>query len=201
MTSEPLDSGNGRPRGATLGAATQGLGSGVDLVGANGRAETPESLGFRPHSCFACGQLNAAGIRLALNIEPSRCWTELALDRRFEGWEGIVHGGIVSAILDEVMVWSLIRHDSWGVTAKLEVQFRRPVEVGRRIRAEGWLTEIRRRTERTAGRLLDAETGEELATAHALYMVASEAKKRELKKRYLHAAATAHNATPGEVDA
>ena len=58
---------------------------------------------------------------------------------------GIAHGGIVCTILDEVMAWSLVAADNWGVTARLAVDFKRPVPVGRTIRAEGWVTEMRRR--------------------------------------------------------
>ena len=80
------------------------------------------------------------------------------LDRRFEGWEGIAHGGIVCTILDEVMAWALVAEDNWGVTARMSVDFRKPVPIGTPIRAEGWITRSRRRVVETAGRIVDAET-------------------------------------------
>jgi hypothetical protein len=58
------------------------------------------------------------------------------------------------------------------------------VLVGQAIRAEGWIVESKRRIQRTAGRIVEAETGLELATAEATYVAASEARKRELKARY-----------------
>jgi uncharacterized protein (TIGR00369 family) len=109
---------------------------------------------------------------------------ELTLPDRFEGWEGLIHGGIVSTILDEVMAWALVEQDSWGVTARMSVQFRRPVLVGQAIRAEGWVVDAKRRLQRAAGRIVDAESGLELASAEATYVAASDAKKRELKERY-----------------
>jgi uncharacterized protein (TIGR00369 family) len=139
---------------------------------------------IRPHHCFACGELNEIGLHLALKFETRRCHVELTIPDRFEGWEGLIHGGIVTTILDEVMAWALIEQDSWGVTARMSVQFHRPVLVGQAIRAEGWIVESKRRIQRTAGRILDAETGLELATAEATYVAASEARKRELKARY-----------------
>ncbi len=145
---------------------------------------TPETLGFRPHNCFACGELNVGGLHMELHLEPQRCWAELTLGDRFEGWEGIIHGGIITTLLDEVMAWSLIEADTWGVTARMDVQFRRPVVVGRAIRAEGWTTEVRRRLQRTAGQIVDVESGEVLATAEATYVAAPENRKRELKDRY-----------------
>ena len=143
-----------------------------------------EDFRIRPHNCFACGELNEIGLHLKLILEPERCWTELVMPRRFEGWEGIIHGGILCTILDEVMAWALVVHDNWGVTARLSIDFRQPVTVGQSIRAEGWITEAKRRIQVTAGRIVDAESGRELATAQATYVAASEARKRELKERY-----------------
>ena len=176
-------------------ASVSGAGAGVAAV--SGAAETAveaaavqtavlsyEDFRIRPHHCFACGELNEVGLHLRLNLEPGRCWTELALPRRFEGWEGIIHGGILSTILDEVMAWSLVSHDNWGVTARMSVAFRKPVTVGQAIRAEGWITESRRRIQVTAGRIVDAESGVELAVAEATYVAATDVRKRELKERY-----------------
>jgi uncharacterized protein (TIGR00369 family) len=143
-----------------------------------------EDFRIRPHNCFACGEMNEIGLHLRLNLEPSRCWTELVMPRRFEGWEGIIHGGILCTILDEVMAWALVVHDNWGVTARMAIDFRRPVSVGQSIRAEGWITEARRRIQVTAGRIVDSRTGDELAAAQATYVAATEARKRELKERY-----------------
>jgi acyl-CoA thioesterase FadM len=82
------------------------------------------------------------------------------------------------------MAWSLVANDNWGVTARMSVDFRKPVTVGQAIRAEGWITEDRRRIQVTAARLVDAATGVELAAAHATYVAASETRKRELKELY-----------------
>jgi acyl-coenzyme A thioesterase PaaI-like protein len=137
-----------------------------------------------PHNCFACGTLNEHGLHLELHVELRRSWCELALDRRFEGWDGIAHGGILCTLLDEVMAWALVGDDNWGLTARLSVDFHKPVEVGRAIRAEGWITGARRRIVDTAGRILDPATGVELASATAVYVAADEGRKRALRERY-----------------
>jgi uncharacterized protein (TIGR00369 family) len=139
---------------------------------------------FAPHNCFACGTLNSGGLGLALHVEPGRSWVSLALESRFEGWEGVIHGGILATILDEVMAWSLVGEDSWGVTARMAVEFRRPVHVGVPIRAEGRIARSRRRIVDTTGRIVEEATGEELATATGVYVAASPDRKRDLKARY-----------------
>lgn len=139
---------------------------------------------MRPHGCFACGELNVSGLHLELHADSGTCWAETALDERFMGWEGIAHGGVISAILDEVMAWALVDEDCWGVTARMTVEFHRPVQIGRRIRGEGRVVERRRRLIRTEGRLVDTGTGEVCATAEAVYVDAPRDRKEELKRRY-----------------
>ena len=159
--------------------------------------ETPTGrFEFEPHNCFACGSLNANGLQLDLHVEPGRCWTAFTLDRRFEGWEGIAHGGILCTILDEVMAWALVGEDNWGVTARMNVAFRRPVEVGRTVRAEGWITEARRRVVDTAARIVEADTGDELATATGVYVAASPERKRYLRERYAFRPAASESPVP-----
>jgi acyl-coenzyme A thioesterase PaaI-like protein len=155
--------------------------------GSEGRAtpgKVDRRFSFEPHNCFACGSLNTNGLQLDLHVDGERCWTTLSLPGRFQGWDGIAHGGIVCTILDEVMAWSLVDHDNWGLTARLSVTFKRPVPLDTPIRAEGWITESRRRLITTAGLVVDPATGTVLATAEATYVAAPEERKRELKERY-----------------
>jgi uncharacterized protein (TIGR00369 family) len=152
-----------------------------------------------PHNCFACGTLNAHGLQLELHAAGDRCWVELTLPERFEGWEGIAHGGIVATLLDEVMAWALIDHDQWGVTARMSIDFKRPVPVGRPIRAEGWVVSARRRLVEAEGVVLDALDGTELAHGTATYVGAPEARKDELKARYAFRVVD-ETATPEPVD-
>ena len=136
------------------------------------------------HRCFACGDLNAHGLHLVLHVAGDTCWTELELPADFQGWEGIAHGGIVATILDEVMAWALASADAWGYTARMAIEYRRPVPIGRPIRGEGRIVRQRRRLVTTAGRLLDPATGEVLATADGLYLAAPDAERAALKDRY-----------------
>lgn len=151
-----------------------------------------------PHGCFGCGTLNVHGLRLALHTGGDRCWTELTLPERFEGWEGIAHGGVLCTILDEVMAWAVVDHDLWGVTARLSVDFRRPVPIGRPLRAEGRVAAVRRRLVDTEGTIHDLADGTLLARAQATFVAAPEERKQALKERYGFALVPE---APGTVDA
>ena len=139
---------------------------------------------FEPHRCFACGELNEHGLRLQLHATNDGCWAELTLDPRFQGWESVAHGGIVTTLLDEVMAWSVIGRDTWGFTARLNISFRKPVPIGVPIRAEGWVVEDRRRTFRTAGRVIDVATGTVLAEGEGTFVAAPPEQLALLKSRY-----------------
>jgi acyl-coenzyme A thioesterase PaaI-like protein len=139
---------------------------------------------IEPHHCFACGTLNETGMQLELHVERGRSWVELTFEPRFQGWDGIAHGGILCTILDEVMAWALVGEDNWGLTARLDVDFKRAVDVGQAIRADGWITRSRRRIVDTAGQIVDARNGTVLATATGVYLAAGDQRKAELRKRY-----------------
>lgn len=156
---------------------------------------------FEPHRCFACGELNEHGLHLAIHADATGCWTELALDARFQGWEDVAHGGIVSTILDEVMAWAVIGRGVLGVTARMTVDFRRPVPVGRALRAEGEVASASRRLFRTLGRIVDAESGALLATSEGVYMAAPPDRLAELQARYRLRPVDDTPEAPGVVDA
>jgi acyl-coenzyme A thioesterase PaaI-like protein len=152
--------------------------------GPNDDALPEVTIEVEPHNCFACGELNEHGLHLELHVDGDRCWTALSIPTRFQGWDDIAHGGIVCTILDEVMAWSLAATDNWGLTARMSVEFRKPVPLGRPIRGEGWISANRRRLIETGGRLTDVQSGELLAAANATYVAADPERKRQLQARY-----------------
>jgi uncharacterized protein (TIGR00369 family) len=147
-------------------------------------ADGLDGIEFAEHHCFACGSLNEHGLQMTIHIERDAAWSELTLEPRFQGWADVAHGGILATLLDEIMGWTLAAGDDWGVTARLAVEYRRPVTVGARLRVEGHVVRRRRRVIETAARIVDADSGAEYATAEATYVAVDAARKRELHERY-----------------
>ena len=143
-----------------------------------------EPPAFAPHNCFACGQQNAAGLHLEIHVGEGRSWTEIELSDRFEGWDGIIHGGILSAIVDEAMAWAVISTGELSVTARMETTYRRPVIVGQAIRAEGWITSRRRRRFDTGARIVETGTGDVLVEATGTYLAVPSDQADKLRARY-----------------
>jgi acyl-coenzyme A thioesterase PaaI-like protein len=172
------------PAGAEIAATSTVTPTPIDRSGGEPGLIRVGRFEFSPHNCFACGQLNAGGLHLEIHVDERHAWTDVTLSDHFEGWPGIAHGGIVFTILDEVMAWSLVIADNIGVTARMDVAFKRPVPIDRPVHAEGWIVEQRRRRFEVASRIEDAETGESLAEATAVYLAASADRGRELGQRY-----------------
>ena len=81
--------------------------------------------------CFVCGSKNPLGLNAKLEIDrkAQRAECKLSVPAEFQGWEGIVHGGIISALLDEVCVYAGMTVADSVVTGELKTRFRYPLPV------------------------------------------------------------------------
>lgn len=118
--------------------------------------------------CFCCGPRNPIGLRLAFDQTPEgRTRTIWTPRPEHQGFKDIVHGGLVGAVLDEVMVRMLYLRDIHAVTGTMETKLIRPLRSGRAYRFEAWLVRDRGRALLTEAEALDAETGERVAVGKA----------------------------------
>ena len=121
----------------------------------------------QPH-CFGCGDQNPASLGLRLRRDGERIRGEVTLDRRHEGAPGFAHGGAISTALDDALGSVLVILERPAVTAKLEVNYRRPAFLDRRFEVEAWAERIDGRKLHLAGELRDA--GELVADARGLFV-------------------------------
>ena len=150
------------------------------------------------HWCFACGRLNPAGMHLDFDVSRDRAETRYTGEKRHQGYDGTLHGGVVAALLDETMGWAIFHQGIWGVTAKLSVTYRRPVPVGEELRVSGEVVRDRGRAIELHGAVSRAADGEVLAEADGLFLRMPEARRRELERRYGLARTRPETQAPGE---
>lgn len=108
-------------------------------------------------ACFGCGRDNPWGLRLELFRRRGKVTAACRLDRRFAGFPGTAHGGILAALLDEVMAWAAMEASGRRcVTGELLVRYLRPVPLGEDIRAWGEAVEQGKRSLRCRGQIEEA---------------------------------------------
>lgn len=121
------------------------------------------------HYCFACGARNPIGLHLEIGTAEdgtaSFTWTP---PREFQGWSGVLHGGVISTLLDEAMAYAAGDRDEGAATAEITVSFKQPVLTGREISVTARVEEQKRRLLRTAAVLL--QDGVEKAAARAVFI-------------------------------
>jgi uncharacterized protein (TIGR00369 family) len=127
-----------------------------------GGTEQPE-LGVDNY-CFACGQANPKGLHLTFRFEGSDYVCDFTPEREYQGWTDILHGGIVSTVMDEVMTRLLWEQGISAMTAELTVRLKRPAPVGRPMTARARLVSQRKRLYETEAELM-LEDGTLAATA------------------------------------
>ncbi len=76
--------------------------------------------------CFVCGKENPIGLKVDIQVEEGKAWFYFYPKKEYEGWEGIVHGGIISSLLDEAMVWACKYYGVDVVTGELKVRYVSP---------------------------------------------------------------------------
>ncbi len=95
--------------------------------------------------CFVCGEKNPFGLQLEPTGENGKgliLWTP---QKRHQGYTGVVHGGLISTLLDEAMAYAAMSLAGFCVTAGISVKFRKPVRTDEPVRVESVLLERRGR--------------------------------------------------------
>ena len=101
---------------------------------------TEQSLSPRRYpNCFGCGGENPHGLRLDMKIDGDELSAEFTPAPHHQGWPGIVHGGIISALLYEVMENWTYFNGIVTMMRSMETRFRTPASIGEPIRAMSWL--------------------------------------------------------------
>lgn len=123
-------------------------------------------------NCFACGMENPIGLKLQMYADPQTeggVVCEYTVPRVYEGYPGIVHGGVISTIMDEAVsrVFMLQDHNRFMYTARLTTKYRKHVPVEQPLRITGIVVKDRGRVAEARAAIYDA-SGELLAEGEAL---------------------------------
>ena len=131
--------------------------------------------------CFVCGNKNKIGLKVEFFFDKGKAKAQYTPTPEFEGYKDILHGGILSALLDEVMIYSIIAQGIITVTVQMEIRFKKPAKIGETLFLEGWVSEDKGRILLTEGKIFKKD-GTILAESKGKFFRAEGEMKKEIEK-------------------
>lgn len=157
--------------------------------------ETPSTLA---HNCFVCGPANPIGLRLEFRVEDGLCLSEFTPGENHEGYPGVVHGGILFSVLDDVMANWLYLQGARAYTARCDIRFRKSGEVGERLILEGRHLETRGKVVKMKGTAVQESSGELVAESTGTFMIINPDEFKAALKRSGREAFASEHGSPSE---
>lgn len=107
------------------------------------------------NGCLVCGRDNPVGLqtRPVVDGKANRATLKVLIPKNFQGWRGIVHGGILATLLDEVSVYACMAENTQFVTAGINIRYLKPVPVNTEVLVVGEVQEVRKRRRIVKARL------------------------------------------------
>jgi uncharacterized protein (TIGR00369 family) len=132
--------------------------------------------------CFGCGRDNPIGLHIEFFADgENRVHADFTPRTEHQGFPGVLHGGMISTLLDEVIGRTAIANDFWCVTAELTVRFLKPVPIGEPVHVMGEIVKQDARVLRGRGEILSVRDNIVLATAEAVYVRIGDALRRQVE--------------------
>jgi len=125
---------------------------------------------FADGGCFGCGQENPIGLRLRFEATGDGVCAVFTADRRYQGYAGLLHGGLAATILDEALAWAILKKYGLAVTGELYMRHRHPVPVGEPLVVSGRVVRRRQKLVEAEARIADGN-GKTLAEGRGKFML------------------------------
>ena len=117
------------------------------------------ALNKQPNSdhCFICGRKNPHGLYMSFyDNGVNEVISEYSVSEDYQSYPGVVHGGIVATMLDEVVgrVSMIGDHHHFMMSVKLEVKYRHPVPTNTPLKIIGRIVKMRGRLGKAVGEVV-----------------------------------------------
>jgi uncharacterized protein (TIGR00369 family) len=130
--------------------------------------------------CFGCGGGNARGMQLTFEQDDAarKIIGRFRLGAEYQGAFGIIHGGVIAVVLDEVMGKVCRFRGVRAVTAEMNIEYLKPVWVDTDLVVEGYEKEMSGRNLHLVGEIKDA-SGQVLARSRGRFVILGAAQKKQ----------------------
>jgi len=108
----------------------------------DGKARKWKPLEYTDDSGFACGQNNKTGLKMTFETDEKVLRSFISVPLRFKGWGNLVHGGIISTMLDEAMGWAAVYlNKRFILTKSMTINFKKPVHINEELSVYSYILE------------------------------------------------------------
>ena len=121
-------------------------------------------------SCVVCGQMNQHGLHLEFEAKGGTSIAQWTASAGWESFQGVIHGGVICAVLDEAMSQAIVSAGYSALTAEIRVRYRKKVIVGDSLCVRGWVVGVRKRKIVAESSLTSAD-GVEMTRAWATFLI------------------------------
>jgi uncharacterized protein (TIGR00369 family) len=119
--------------------------------------------------CFACGEKNPIGLKLKFEYDENSVKMRFTPGKEHQGWSNVIHGGILTTLLDEAMAKLIINEGHFAVTSSMEIKFLRPAQVGEELLVYGEIIDIEGRNIHASSKITNSK-GKTVATGKGIYV-------------------------------
>lgn len=134
------------------------------------------------NSCFACGSQNPFGLHMRLSTNGRIVMAETVVPAHLCGWGNLIHGGILTTLLDETMSWAAIHLlKRLILTRTIQVEFVLPVAPNTTVRTEGRIDQQIKNTEALVSAVLYDEQDQVCARSSGRFALLSARMMRRMK--------------------
>jgi len=129
---------------------------------------------FPENQCFGCSPENEFGLQMKFDVVEDRVISKLKVPQHLCGWKKLVHGGVTSTILDEIMSWSVIySQKSFVMTKLMTVEFLSPMNVNESLTAKGKVLQVTGKRDVSAEGFIYNEKGKLCAKSQGNFVLLS----------------------------
>jgi len=133
------------------------------------------------HNCFGCSPINPSGLQMKFYSNDASVFSEVTVPKHLCGWNNLIHGGVLSTILDEVMSWAAIYLlKRITLTKSMAIDFLKPVYIDHPLKAEGKVLELNGKHEAVMEGILSNSDGTICTRSTAHFAIFSPAVARRL---------------------
>jgi len=119
--------------------------------------------------CLACGEKNPIGMHLVFDVKEDGLYTNYTFPKEFQGYKDTVHGGMISLLLDEIMVnlpWK--KFNVPVVSAEIKIKLKKPLIIGKKVTARAFVEKENRKFYIIKSELLETEDRSLVATGESV---------------------------------